>query len=141
MLAMYWDGTDPKRQTRRSDVAFWLHLLSAPMIVHPIFSSLGLFTGVTGYSTALLVIGLYLLLALISIAVDRRAIMVSALVYVVYAMSGLLENYGLVSYSMALTGTFIGTSLLLLSAYWQKSRQFVIGLLPTRSQAFLPALQ
>lgn len=141
MLAMYWDGTDPKRQTRRSDVAFWLHLLSAPMIVHPIFSSLGLFTGVTGYSTALLVIGLYLLLALISIAVDRRAIMVSALVYVVYAMSGLLENYGLVSYSMALTGTFIGTSLLLLSAYWQKSRQFVIGLLPTRSQAFLPTLQ
>ena len=139
-LAMYWDAQDPQRQSRHSDVAFWLHLLSAPLIVHPIFSSLGLFSGVTGYSTAFLVMGLYLVLALISIAVDRRAIMVSALIYVVYAMSGLLENYGLVSYSMALTGIFIGGSLLLLSAYWQQARQFVVAMLPGRTQSYLPAL-
>lgn len=141
LLAMYWDGTDPKRETRRSDVAFWLHLLSAPLIVHPIFSSLGIFSGVTDISTGFIVFALYLLLALISIAVDRRAIMVSALVYVIYAISGLLENVGLVSYSMAITGTIIGGSLLLLSAYWQQTRRFVIGILPPRSKAFLPALQ
>lgn len=140
LLAMYWDGTDPKRQSRRSDVAFWLHLLSAPLIVHPIFSSLGIFSGMTGYSTAFIVFGLYLLLALISIAVDRRAIMVSALVYVVYAMSGLLESYGVVSYNMAITGSVIGASLLLLSAYWQQSRKVVVNLLPGKSQAFLPAI-
>ena len=29
---------DPTRETRRSDVAFWLHLLAAPMIVHPVFT-------------------------------------------------------------------------------------------------------
>ncbi len=140
ILAMYWDAKDPKRQTRNSDIAFWLHLLSAPLIVHPIFNSLGIFTGVTGYSTALLVVGLYLVLALVSIAVDRRAIMVSALVYVIYALSGLLQTYGFVSYSMALTGIFIGGSLLLLSAYWHQTRQFVIGLLPSKTHAFLPAL-
>ena len=28
-LAMRWDATDTLRQTRRSDVAFWLHLLAA----------------------------------------------------------------------------------------------------------------
>lgn len=141
LLAMYWDGTDPKRETRRSDVAFWLHLLSAPLIVHPIFSSLGIFSTISDMSTGFVVFGLYLLLALISIAVDRRAIMVSALVYVIYAISGLLENVGLVSYSMAITGTIIGASLLLLSAYWQQSRRFVIRLLPSKSQAFLPATQ
>ena len=138
-LAMYWDAKDPKRQTRNADIAFWLHLLSAPLIVHPIFSTLGIFSGVTGYSTALIVLALYTLLALVSIIVDRRAIMVSALVYVVYAMSGLLENYGFVSYSMALTGIFIGGSLLLLSAYWRQSRSFLVNNLPSRAQTFLPA--
>ena len=138
-MAMYWDATDPKRQTRNSDIAFWLHLISAPLIVHPIFSSLGIFDGITGYSTAFLVIGLYVILALVSIAVDRRAIMVSALVYVVYAMSGLLETYGFVSHNMAVTGIVIGGSLLLLSAYWQQSRQFVLRLLPSKTHSFLPA--
>lgn len=140
-MAMYWDATDPKRETRNSDIAFWLHLLSAPLIVHPIFSSLGIFDGITGYATAFVVIGLYVILALVSIAVDRRAIMVSALVYVVYAMSGLLETYGFVSHSMAVTGIVIGGSLLLLSAYWQQSRQFVLRLLPSKTLSYLPAAQ
>lgn len=139
MLAMFWDAKDPKRETRNSDVAFWLHLLSAPLIVHPIFSSLGVFSGVTGYSTALIVLGLYMVLALISIIVDRRAIMVSALVYVIYALSGLLENYGFVSYGMAMAGVFIGGSLLLLSAYWHQSRQAVMRALPQSTHAYLPA--
>lgn len=141
LLAMYWDGTDPKRETRRSDVAFWLHLLSAPLIVHPIFSNLAVFSAIAEVGTSVLIFALYLLLALVSIAIDRRAIMVSALAYVIYAISGLLENAGLVSYSMAVTGTIIGGSLLLLSAYWQQSRQFVVGLLPAKSKVYLPALQ
>ena len=45
LFAMWWDSSDPRRETRRSDVAFWLHLLSAPLIVHPIFSLLGLTEG------------------------------------------------------------------------------------------------
>ena len=139
-LAMYWDAKDPKRQSRNSDIAFWLHLLSAPMIVHPIFSSLGILSGNSDISTAALVLGLYMVLALISIIVDRRAIMVSALIYVIYALSGLLETYGFVSYSMAVTGVFLGGSLLVLSAYWHTSRRFVMGLLPSKTYSFLPAL-
>src|SRR5688500_5188921 len=33
LFAMRWDSSDPARVTRRTDVAFWLHLLAAPMIV------------------------------------------------------------------------------------------------------------
>lgn len=140
MLAMYWDAKDPKRETRNSDIAFWLHLVAAPMIVHPIFSGLGILSGFMDYSTALVVISLYAVLALVSIAVDRRAVMVSALVYVIYALSGLLETYGLVSYSMAITGTIMGGSLLMLSAYWQQSRQFVLRLVPNKAQDYLPSV-
>ena len=41
-LALRWDMSDPQRKTRRADVAFWLHLAAAPLIVHPAFSMLGM---------------------------------------------------------------------------------------------------
>ena len=140
-LAMVWDARDRSRQTRHSDVAFWLHLVSAPMIVHPIFSSLGILQGVESVPSSLIVLALYIVLALISIAVDRRAIMVSALVYVVYAFSSLLDNYGMVSYSFAITGLCIGATLLLLSAFWQKSRKGVLKIVPETFQLHLPELR
>ena len=40
VLAMWFNSSDLKRQTRRTDIAFWLHLLAAPMIVHSILVSL-----------------------------------------------------------------------------------------------------
>ncbi len=140
-LAMYWDAADRSRQTRSSDVAFWLHLVSAPMIVHPIFTSLGVFDGTGGIATSLIVVGLYVLLAIVSIAVDRRAIMVSSLVYVVYAFSALLENTGIVSYSFALTGMCIGATLLLLSAFWHTSRKQILKLVPQPIQMHLPEIK
>ena len=45
LFAMWWDSSDRARLTRRSDVAFWLHLLAAPMIIHPVFTLLGLNDG------------------------------------------------------------------------------------------------
>lgn len=139
-LAMYWDAKDPARKTRNTDIAFWLHLLSAPLIVHPVFSTLGILGGFVSVESALIVLGLYVLLAGVSIAVDRRAVMVSALVYVVYAFASLLQTYGLVSYSFALTGLIIGGSLLLLSAYWQSSRNQMLKLVPKGLHSYLPAV-
>ena len=139
-IAMMWDAKDRARQTRHSDVAFWLHLVAAPMIVHPIFSTLGILQGVETVSSSMTVLVLYIVLALISIAVDRRAIMVSALIYVVFALSSLLNNYGMLSYSFAITGVCIGASLLLLSAFWQNSRQAVLKWVPQSIQLRLPEL-
>ena len=140
-LAMYWDSKDTKRQTRSSDVAFWLHLISAPMIVHPIFTSLGVLDGNNGLVISLVVLALYVLLALISIAVDRRAIMVSALVYVIYTFSTLMETYGMVTYSFAVTGLCIGSALLLLSAYWHGCRKQVLKVMPEQVLVKLPVLK
>jgi hypothetical protein len=137
-LAMYWDSKDTARQTRASDVAFWLHLISAPMIVHPIFQGLGVLEGSGSLLVSLVVLALYVLLALISIAVDRRAIMVSALVYVIYTFSALMENFGMVTSSFAVTGLCIGSTLLLLSAFWHGCRRWVLKLVPQHIQLKLP---
>src|SRR5437764_926277 len=59
LFAMRWDASDPTRETRRSDVAFWLHLLAAPLIVHPVFELLGLTHGAATTLDAVVVLALY----------------------------------------------------------------------------------
>jgi hypothetical protein len=44
-IALRWDASDRERRTRRADVAFWLHLLAAPLLVHPVFTTLGTWGG------------------------------------------------------------------------------------------------
>lgn len=140
-LAMHWDAADTRRQTRKSDVAFWLHLLAAPLLVHPIFAVLDVETGLVGLQQALAVVVLYVAIALVSLIIDRRALMVSALVYVLYTFSALLKQFGVVSLGFAITALTIGTALLLLSAFWHPCRSFVLGFFPQVMKNRLPPLQ
>ena len=140
LFAMWWDASDPRRETRRSDVAFWLHLLAAPLIVHPVFSLLGLTDGSATVMEAVLVVLVYIGLGLTALAIDRRALLVSALAYVLWALSDLLERFGAVELSFALTAFVIGSALLLLSAFWHSARRAVVTQLPAGLQAKLPVL-
>lgn len=137
-FAMYWDALDRSRETRYSDIAFWLHLLSAPLIVHPVFTSLGIFEGVDSAINMTIIIVLYLFMTILSIAIDRRAFMLSSLVYVLYAITNILEAYGIVGQSFAITGVCIGAALLLLSAFWQPIRKQLVQRLPSTLQGYLP---
>lgn len=140
LLAMWWDSSDPRRETRRADVAFWLHLLAAPLIVHPIFSLLGLTAGTASTLDGIAVILLYVALGLVALAIDRRAMLVSALAYVLYALNSLFETYGVVELNVAMTALIIGSALLLLSAFWHNARRAVVRPLPPALRAKLPVL-
>jgi hypothetical protein len=140
LFAMRWDSSDPARVTRRSDVAFWLHLLAAPMIVHPVFTLLGLNDGTATIGEGLVVIALYVALGLTALAIDRRALLVSALAYVLYALSELFKQVGAVELNIALTALVIGSALLLLSAYWHQARALVVRRLPEGLRSHLPNL-
>lgn len=140
-LAMRWDLSDRERRTRRSDVAFWLHLASAPLIAHPIFHWLGVFDGAIGSGTAVAVLLLYLAFAALALAIDRRALLVSGLAYVLYAMTALIRETGAVELSAAITALVIGSALLCLSAFWQRMRRPVIGALGDVGQRLPPVAQ
>jgi len=140
VLAMRWDFSDRVRETGRSDVAFWLHLLAAPMMIHPVFT-VAAHGGEPSLGQALVVVGLYLLIAWVSLLIDRRALMVSALGYVLYAFSNLLKLYGVVSLGFAFTALAIGGLLLLLSAFWHGARQGVVSRMPVGWQERLPPLR
>ncbi len=139
-FAMRWDISDRERTTRRSDVAFWLHLLAAPMIAHPIFALIGVTDGNNiAIGAAIGVIAVYVGFGLIALAIDRRALLVSALAYVLFALTFLFREFGAVELNFALTALVIGSALLSLSAFWQVIRGGIVSMLPEKLQDLLPA--
>jgi hypothetical protein len=140
LFAMWWDGSDRARVTRRSDVAFWLHLLAAPMIVHPVFTLLGLNDGTATLGEGFVVVLLYVALGITALAIDRRALLVSALAYVLYALSELFKQFGAVELNIAVTALVIGSALLMLSAFWHQARGAIVRPLPLVLRERLPII-
>lgn len=138
VAAMRWDMSDRNRRTRRSDVAFWLHLVAAPLIAHSLFQLLGVFGPSVTAPMAAVVIALYVVFGLVALAVDRRALLVSSLAYVLYALYALFEKAGAVELSAAFTAFVIGSALLTLSVFWQPMRRQVVGLLGGIGQRLPP---
>lgn len=88
---------------------------------------MGVFDGEMGLGKAVVVLLLYIAFALVAMVVDRRALLVSSLAYVLYAMSVLIRTAGSTELSLAITALVIGSALLSLSAFWQPIRAQVIA--------------
>ena len=130
-LAMAFDVSDPARVTHRSDIAFWLHLVAAPLIVH------GMLAGVVGASRfggeqAWPVLALTCVFTLIALVVDRRALIVSALTYAGGAIGYLINRGGGFWKTETLSPTLLllGAAILLLSIGWRGLRARIVPLLP-----------
>ncbi|WP_243369092.1 hypothetical protein [Microvirga solisilvae] len=137
-LAMRFDLSDPERVTRRNDIAFWLHLLAAPLIVHPVISQ---FVGdqlLSQVGTAVAVLAIFFLLAVVAVVIDRRAILVSGLAYAGYAFASLIKQVGFEDQTMPATLLALGAFVLLLSAGWKPVRTALLGLLPAHLAQRLP---
>ena len=136
--AMAYDMRDRDRLTRSTDIAFWLHLLAAPLIVHPVFKLTGVLEPGSGPAAAVIVLLLYVVLTTIALVIDRRALLVSALVYVLVALQGLFAA-GQVAAGFGLTALILGSFLIMLSAGWGSLRRRLLGFLPDGWRARLPS--
>lgn len=137
-VALRWDSQDRHRQTRKSDVAFWLHLLAAPLLVHPIFVTIAEGDYDVSIAQAMITLVLYLALSALSLILDRRALMVSALSYVVYVFAALLTSFGVVNLGTAIIGVVIGFGLLLVSVFWHPLRAQLMRITPQRLAQLVP---
>src|SRR5205085_10474732 len=111
------------------------------MIVHPIFTLLGLNDGNATIGEGLVVILLYVAMGITALAIDRRALLVSALAYVLFALNELFRQFGAVQLNVALTALVIGSALLLLSAFWHQARATIVRPLPEGLREKLPVLE
>ncbi len=139
-FAMRWDLSDTARATRRSDVAFWLHLLAAPLLVHPVFSQMEIGAEIYPVMSAAIVVATYTVVGVVALAIDRRALLVSALSYLLIAVVVLVKDFGDDRLRFAVAALIVGAVLLLLSAFWRSVRAVVVLRLPAAVRARLPAV-
>lgn len=130
VLAVRIDATDPLRTTRRSDVAFWLHLLAAPMIVNAIGALFFGPEGALGVGQAVGILAVFAAFGLVALVLDRRALLVSALSYAGLAIGYLLSESIAKDISVSLTLLGLAALVLLLSVQWRGLRRAALARLP-----------
>lgn len=144
--AMRYDISDPDRATRRSDCAFWLHLAAAPLIVHSLISLITPgFTQINNVLAAAIIL-IVAMLAIIAIVIDRRALLVSALIYVGFVIAFVIggpaigelqgsDARGLVFFA---TLVILGVFVIVLGIGWMPLRRFLIVRISPSIAASLP---
>jgi len=137
VIAMIFDSRDRARRTQLSDRAFWLHLLAAPMIVHPLVWNMTQVSDLTLQGAAM-IIGLFVILGFVALVVDRRALLVSSLIYLGYALSKIIGSQMFGAEGASLTVLIVGAVVLLLSVAWKPLRRAVLGVLPGSVTILVP---
>ncbi|WP_315836494.1 hypothetical protein [Bradyrhizobium prioriisuperbiae] len=139
-LAMRFDMSDPERLTRRTDIAFWLHLLAAPLIVHSLIRGLLVDPTRLDPASAVAIMVVFLALSLVAVLIDRRAMLVSGLAYTGYAFATLFRAAGFSDITTPATLLVLGAFVLLLSAGWRPLRAAVWRVTPSVLTRRLPRL-
>ena len=137
-FAMRFDMADLERRTRRTDIAFWLHLLAAPLIVHSVTRGLLTEASKLDSGTAVAIIAVFLALSFVAVMIDRRAMLVSGLSYAGVAFWALIRQAGLSDMTTPLTLLALGAFVLLLSAGWRPLRAGILGIVPGTLARYLP---
>lgn len=135
-LAMRFDTSDRYRRSRNTDIAFWLHALAAPMIVHPVMQNI-MQGDTAGPVAAVLTFAIFALLSFVALTVDRRAMLVSSLIYLGYAIYSMLRSGDAVP-STSVVVLLVGAVVLGLSLAWRPLRAALLKALPAGIAARVP---
>lgn len=145
------DYLNPDRHGAQSDLAFWLHLLAASLIVHPImsWSSFEYSTVVNDEAKRVLAyeiqskirLSIVPIMFIIAIIFNRRAIIASTLIYIFISIERLFDNNSTHdgdSVALYTSILFVGSLILILSIGWNPIRQILLRLVPLRLRRLLP---
>lgn len=163
--AMIWDGKDPRRVTRGADTGFWLHNSASWIVVFALCALLNLFEGPVSVVMSVVTIVLFLVFALVALAVDRRTwVLAGALplgVGLFWLINGQPRRYedmdpygagydgmggmgggygggGNTQDSLMITLLLIGILLVVIGMFWSQIRRSVVGMLPEGLRAKVP---
>jgi len=133
LLGAYFDARDPERKTRISDNGFWLHFFAAPLILN---SVLGMTIGANmlveqSSSAAIVTLIVVFAFALVSLLINRRALLVAGLLYALIAAGFLISKVGLSGgWTAATTLLLMGGAMVLLGGGWHSLRRLVVAPFP-----------
>lgn len=141
------DLHDRERRTVWSDCAFWLHVVSAPMLVHPLFiMATGqdvVFGRIEPGTDATIMLALLIIgFVYVALAIDRRSLLVPTLAYfgsigIYYLVNSAANTTGVPPFALILL--VVGALIILFGAGWQRIRRLIVGpTLPTSVLVRLP---
>jgi len=145
--AVAFDARDPERNTRFSDNGFWLHFAAAPFVLNGAFGLLGqafggdhlealspsgglLAASIQGPAVlqALATLVVVAALGFVSLLINRRVLIVSALLTTGVAIGILMNSAGLGAGALAAsTLTVLGAFVLILGAGWRAVRRTLLS--------------
>lgn len=130
--AIWFDQKDPGRITRLSDNAFWLHVAAAPQIILGLRGMImGAPDATPSTPEAMLLLTLLIGLGLLSLALNRRALVVSSLLSFWLALGQVVDAFGgSGSTSFIATTLLLGTGIILLGGGWHTARRRVLSWVP-----------
>ena len=149
-VAMRYDLSDPARVTRRSDIAFWLHLAAAPALLYAMLSLAFLWQGnrlfslsrMQTYDSAGKVLAVVVVLMVIGLIIDRRAFVTSGLVSLIAAIGAILSHGEIGGGSAVFIAlSVVGAFVLAIGVGWPQLRRLALGGLPEALKAKLPPLR
>ncbi len=123
IAAMLFDVKDKFRVTRLSECAFWLHLLAAPLIVHSI-----LYDSFDGRYSSMVILFVVMILAVFALIIDRRAMLVSALIYLGYSLFSIIKDISFFGeFNNSVSFVILGIFVLGLGLGWSQIRYFFVS--------------
>ncbi|MFT4606437.1 MAG: hypothetical protein ACI9V8_000025 [Urechidicola sp.] len=129
-VAMLFDSQDTKRETHLSDSAFWLHLLASPLIVHGAMLSMlfGDHAWLQVINKEIIIVVFFIVFMLLALMLDRRAMLISTQIYMIYALTQLVQgqfnnSQNLMIYILMVLGVFI----IFFGTFWYKTRRLIFG--------------
>ncbi len=139
--ALWYDTHDTDRKTRYADNAFWLHFTAAPLIIHgfailflhpKVFKIGGIIPMVQlDKADAMSLLGIIGVLALIGLAINRRALLVSSLGYAAFAIAFIIKDTGMNTGNvLGLTLLLLGAAIVFLGVGWHGARRVLLKFLP-----------
>ena len=134
VVAIWFDMRDPMRASRTSDHAFWLHLAAAPQIIlgarDMIIGSGFAPAGATDATVMLIVL---IAFGLLSLALNRRALIVSGLLTFAVSLWTLVNSIGGGNglNTIMLTALLVGGAIVLLGGGWRTARRALLRVVPS----------
>ena len=137
-VALSLDLKDPERLKRTSDFAFWAYVVGSPLTVHPLFLTLFFQTIERHQQPFMIVVIMILISGIISVGallINRRALILSTLIYVTSSLGYLFHKLLLVNTATAILFTtfVVGLYVVGLGTCWMKARRLLMTNLTQRS--------
>jgi len=138
LIAIWFDMKDPERIRKASDNAFWLHLAAAPQLIWGV-SALVTGSNILGGSTSgadnamqgIVLLIVLLAIAVMSLALNRRALIAASLLTFIITLSFVLNRVGIDGLNIfVIVSIIIGSGVVLLGAGWKTARRMVLVFFP-----------